>query len=311
MRLAAIEPEYLEDGTEVETHRALGHVALDAPAILSGVLSVSALHAERRVEAAVLLAADGPEGSGDRAAVWVGCTRRWVPAGWTAYRAGVVAAGAGGCAAAGACHGGHLVGAVTSGVEDGAHLRRRCRRALARISPELLLERAQRARAQCGSAAVGGRAWGGPVGGDLPLRGRGDRVGGDRRPGAPLRQGRRVHAHRGRPRQGSDRPGGRAGDHRHRPDHHRPGRGPPPRGWMGTATRAPRGARSLRRVRGSDDLVEVTGPAGNQPVFVSRAWVTAMAAPDVGRPRSAIDGPSPRPRWRPDDPVPGSGSTRR
>ena len=35
-------------------------------------------------------------------------------------------------------------------VEDGAHLRRRCRRALARISPELLLERATRARAQCG-----------------------------------------------------------------------------------------------------------------------------------------------------------------
>src|SRR5688500_11689061 len=35
-RLAAIEPEYREDGTEVESHRALGHEALDAPAILSG-----------------------------------------------------------------------------------------------------------------------------------------------------------------------------------------------------------------------------------------------------------------------------------
>ncbi len=35
-------------------------------------------------------------------------------------------------------------------MEDGAHLRRRCRRALARISPELLLERAKQARAQCG-----------------------------------------------------------------------------------------------------------------------------------------------------------------
>ena len=32
---------------------------------------------------------------------------------------------------------------------------------------------------------------------------------------------------------------------------------------------------------GSDDLVEVTGPAGNQPVFVSRAWVTAMATPNA------------------------------
>ncbi len=64
VRLAAIEPEYLEDGTGVETHHSLGHVALDAPAILSGELSVSVLHAERRVEAAVWLAADGPEGSG-------------------------------------------------------------------------------------------------------------------------------------------------------------------------------------------------------------------------------------------------------
>ena len=36
--LAAIEPDELEDGTEVETHRAAGHVALDAPAIVSGVL---------------------------------------------------------------------------------------------------------------------------------------------------------------------------------------------------------------------------------------------------------------------------------
>ena len=62
-RLAAIEPEFLEDGTEVESHRALGHVALDALAIVSGALTVSAVHAERRVRAAVRLAADGPAGS--------------------------------------------------------------------------------------------------------------------------------------------------------------------------------------------------------------------------------------------------------
>ncbi|MFL6166660.1 MAG: hypothetical protein ACJ710_10275, partial [Ornithinibacter sp.] len=60
VRLAAIEPEYVEDGTVVETHRALGHVALDAPSIVSGVLNTAAVHAERRVEAAVLLAADHP-----------------------------------------------------------------------------------------------------------------------------------------------------------------------------------------------------------------------------------------------------------
>ena len=38
---------------------------------------------------------------------------------------------------------------------------------------------------------------------------------------------------------------------------------------------------SIARGSGSDDLVEVTGPAGNQPVFVSRAWVTAMATPSA------------------------------
>ena len=62
-RLAAIEPELLDDGTWVESHRALGHIALDAPAILSGALTVSAVHAERRVRAAVHRAADGPTGT--------------------------------------------------------------------------------------------------------------------------------------------------------------------------------------------------------------------------------------------------------
>ena len=49
VRLAAIEPELLETGELVETHRALGHVSLDAPPIVSGVLNVTAVHAERRV----------------------------------------------------------------------------------------------------------------------------------------------------------------------------------------------------------------------------------------------------------------------
>ena len=59
-RLAAIEPELLEDGTVVESHRGLGHVAVDAPAIVSGVLAGTAVHAERRVRTAVRLAGDGP-----------------------------------------------------------------------------------------------------------------------------------------------------------------------------------------------------------------------------------------------------------
>ena len=88
-RLAAIEPEWLR-GRHAGRSRtaALGHVALDAPAIVSGVLVVSRRHAERRVRAAVLLAADGPAGVRHRDAVWVGCTPRWARAGSTRYRAG-------------------------------------------------------------------------------------------------------------------------------------------------------------------------------------------------------------------------------
>ena len=36
------------------------------------------------------------------------------------------------------------------GSEDAAHLRRRCRRVLTRISPDLLVQRARRARQECG-----------------------------------------------------------------------------------------------------------------------------------------------------------------
>ena len=71
-RLAAIEPQWCEDGTLVESHRGLGHVALDAPAIVSGVLACTARHAERRVRTAVRLAGDGPAGSTTRdRAGWV------------------------------------------------------------------------------------------------------------------------------------------------------------------------------------------------------------------------------------------------
>ncbi|WP_299448172.1 hypothetical protein, partial [uncultured Phycicoccus sp.] len=63
VRLAAIEGEWAEDGTVVEVRKPLGHVALDAPAVVSGVLAVSAVHAERRVRQAVRVAADGPAGT--------------------------------------------------------------------------------------------------------------------------------------------------------------------------------------------------------------------------------------------------------
>src|SRR5688500_65561 len=63
VRLCAIEPELLEDGTLGQRHHAPGHVALDAPALVAGALEVSQVHAERRVRGAVRLAADGPAGT--------------------------------------------------------------------------------------------------------------------------------------------------------------------------------------------------------------------------------------------------------
>ena len=145
-RLAAVEAELLEDGTVVESHRPLGHVALDAPAIVSGVLAVSAVHAERRVRAAVRLAADGPAGTD----TGLGGLHEAMRSGrLDAYRAGVVAeeleeAPAPVRATVVAALEPHLA------AEDGAHLRRRCRRALARISPDLLVQRARRARDESG-----------------------------------------------------------------------------------------------------------------------------------------------------------------
>ena len=89
-RLAAIEPEELPDGTVVESHRAPGHTALDAPALVSGVLAVSAAHAEHRVRAAVRLAADGPAGSDT--ATGLGGLHEAMRAGrLDGYRAGVLA----------------------------------------------------------------------------------------------------------------------------------------------------------------------------------------------------------------------------
>ncbi|HET9022190.1 MAG TPA: HNH endonuclease signature motif containing protein [Ornithinibacter sp.] len=132
----------------VESHRAPGHTALDAPALVSGVLAVSSVHAEHRVRAAVRLAADGPPGSDT--ATGLGGLHEAMRAGrLDAYRAGVLAqeleeAPAPVRATIVAALQVHLDG------EDAAHLRRRCRRLLARVSPDLLRQRARRARAESG-----------------------------------------------------------------------------------------------------------------------------------------------------------------
>jgi len=200
-RLAAIETEVAEDGTLVERCRGLGHAALDAPAVVSGVLNVSALHAERRVRSALRLAADGPAGSlshtglgGLHAAMAVGRV--------DAYRASVVADELEEAPPQVAAS---VVAALEGffGDEDGPRLRRRCRRVLARVSPDLLVQRARRA-AGVRPAEVGGRTGRGPVGGHLPLRGRGTGLGGGGRPGAAVRRGRPVPRHRPRAGQGVD-----------------------------------------------------------------------------------------------------------
>lgn len=148
VRLAAIEPVVLETGELVETHRAPGHVALDAPAVVSGVLSVSAVHAERRVRDALRRAADGPDGTATNTGL--GGLHAAMAAGrLDAYRAQVVAAELE-----------EVPAEVASGVvaslgpwfdrEDATRLRRRTRRVLAAISPDLLRQRAVRARAASG-----------------------------------------------------------------------------------------------------------------------------------------------------------------
>ncbi len=144
--LAAVETELAEDGTLVESRRAPGHVALDAPAIVSGVLNVSATHAEQRVRDAVRRAADGSAGT-DTCTGLGGLHAAMVAGRLDAYRSGVLA---------------HELEEVPADVaatvvdtldawfdrEDGPALRRRVRRVLARISPDLLRQRALRARSE-------------------------------------------------------------------------------------------------------------------------------------------------------------------
>jgi hypothetical protein len=146
--LVAIEPEELDDGTVVQTHRAAGHISLDAPAIVSGALAVSPVHAERRVRAAVRMVADGPSGTDTETGLG-GLHDAMRGGRLDAYRAGVVAdelelAPPQVAAAVVASLGEHLV-------EDAApRLRQRCRTVLSRVSPDLVRERAKRAREGCG-----------------------------------------------------------------------------------------------------------------------------------------------------------------
>lgn len=144
-RLASIEVDEAEDGTLLERHRPPGHVSLDAAPVVSGVLGATSVHAERRVRAAVARVADGSPGTG--AATGFGGLHAAMAAGrLDPYRADVVAAELEEAPA-------EVVATVVAALEPylatetGPQLRRRCRRLLARVSPDLLRQRARRARA--------------------------------------------------------------------------------------------------------------------------------------------------------------------
>ena len=151
--VARRESVWLEDGTLGEVTHGLGRVTLDAADVVAPLLGASHAQAQRRVEQAVRVAAarlpeeaDGvarPEPSG-----LAGLHAAMRAGRLDGYRAGVVAHELAECPA-------EVSVAVVAALEahlddDGPTLRRRARRMLARISPELLRQRALRARAETG-----------------------------------------------------------------------------------------------------------------------------------------------------------------
>ncbi len=147
------ESVWCEDGTLGETVHGPGRVTIDAADVAAPVLGASHAQAQLRIEQAVRLAAgrvpveaDGgapPEASGLQALhVAMGAGRL------DGYRAGVVAHELEGVPAAVADA---VVTALDPHLDDDAPtLRRRTRRLVARISPDLLRQRAERARSSTG-----------------------------------------------------------------------------------------------------------------------------------------------------------------
>lgn len=134
--VAAIEDVVLEDGTMVEQHRGLGHERLDAPALVSDQLGVSDAVAGSRLGAAVDLVTRVP---GVFAAMGEGRLDE--------YRARVVGeelrdAAPETCAL--------VVARIADGLgsEPAAALRRRVRRVLGAVDPDLMRAKASRARSE-------------------------------------------------------------------------------------------------------------------------------------------------------------------
>ena len=158
------ESDWCEDGTLGETVHAYGRITLDAADLAAPLLGASHPQAQRRVELAVRLAADRgpvpaehrdlPEASGLRALHAAMAEGRL-----DGYRAGVVAFELEIAPA-------DVADAVVTALDphlgdDSSKLRQRTRALLSRISPDLVRERAKRAR-----AATGLRRWVGEPGVD-------------------------------------------------------------------------------------------------------------------------------------------------
>jgi hypothetical protein len=134
-RLSALEEEQAEDGTTLERDLGVGHQRLDAPALVSDVLGLTDAGAAARVGHAVRVASKIPELVTAMAAGDLDC-----------YRAAVVSeeltdADAEVCA--------EVMGLVKPhlGAEPAGALRRRVRRALGQVAPDLVQVKAARARA--------------------------------------------------------------------------------------------------------------------------------------------------------------------
>ena len=136
-QLAATEEEVGPEGPVV-SHRPIGHVSVDAPSLVSGELGVSERVATRRVGAAADIAAKLPLLLERMAAGRVDLVRVEAVSEELELADPVVS--------------GEVERSVVEGVESDTPgpARRRCRRALNRVAPDLLVERVRRARSRRG-----------------------------------------------------------------------------------------------------------------------------------------------------------------
>lgn len=144
--LATTEGAWAEDGTLTEVRTAPGQVALDAPGIVAGALTMTTVAAERRLQRALRLTADDERRAGGPTGL-LGLHTAMRTGRLDAHRAGVVADELVECDP-------EVSASVVAAVDpwfdhdDGPRLRRRVRHLLARVCPDALRRRAERARGE-------------------------------------------------------------------------------------------------------------------------------------------------------------------